>query len=157
MHEPSDRIAEEVERQLQLALAAATIAARRTIATRQHQVEQAQRKSAQTAQAMQAQIEVEHRLAATHLHSVFDSGWWDTATPRDVADMWQRTNSWRDSDSDVTTPTIFDHAAGRIRQELRDRAGLDPTQVLPRRRARARTRAPGNGRPTRPYAPASSA
>ena len=35
MHEPSDGIAEEVERQLQLALAAAAIAARHAIATRQ--------------------------------------------------------------------------------------------------------------------------
>ena len=30
----------------------------------------------------------------------------------------------------MATPTIFDHAAGRIRQEVRDRTGLDPTQVL---------------------------
>ena len=44
--------------------------------------------------------------------------------------MWQEANSWRDPDRDVTTPTIFDHAAGRIRQEVRDRTGLDPTQVL---------------------------
>ena len=39
MHEPSDGIPEELERQLQLALAAATIAARHAVATRQHQVE----------------------------------------------------------------------------------------------------------------------
>ena len=51
MHEPSDGIAEEVERQLQLALAAAAIAARRAIAARQHAIEQAQRDSEQAAQA----------------------------------------------------------------------------------------------------------
>jgi hypothetical protein len=44
--------------------------------------------------------------------------------------MWQEANSWRDPDRAVTTPTIFDHAAGRIRQEVRDRTGLDPTQLL---------------------------
>ena len=130
MHEPSDGIAEEVERQLQLALAAAAIAARRAIATRQHQVEQAQRDSAQNAQAVKAQIDAERQLAAAHLQPVFDPGWWETATPQDVADMWQEANSWRDPDRDVATPTIFDHAAGRIRQEVRDRTGLDPTQVL---------------------------
>jgi len=130
MHEPSDGIAEEVERQLQLALAAAAIAARRAIATRQHQVEQAQRQSAQHAQALKAQIDDQRQLAAAHLQPVFDPGWWETAAPRDVADMWQETNSWRDPARAVATPTIFDHAAGRIRQEVSDRTGLDPTQVL---------------------------
>ena len=47
-----------------------------------------------------------------------------------VRDKWQEANSWPDSDRDVTTPAIFDHAAGRIRQEVRDRSGLDPTQLL---------------------------
>jgi hypothetical protein len=130
MHEPSDGIAEEVERQLQLALAAATIAARHAIATRQRQVEQAQRESAQHAQAAKAQIDAERRLAAAHLQPVFDPTWWETAAPRDVAEMWQEANTWRDPDRDVATPTIFDHAAGQIRQELRDRTGLDPTQVI---------------------------
>jgi hypothetical protein len=36
-------------------------------------------------------------------------------------------NSWREPDAPVTTPTIFDHAAGRIGQEIRDRTGLDVT------------------------------
>jgi hypothetical protein len=130
MHEPSDGIAEEVERQLQLALAAAAIAARRAIAARQHAVEQAQRQSGQHAQALKTQIDAERQLAATHLQPVFDPGWWETAAPHDVADMWQQANSWRDHDRDVTTPTIFDHVAARIRQEVRDRTGLDPTQLL---------------------------
>jgi hypothetical protein len=130
MHEPSDGIAEEVERQLQLALAAAAVAARRAIAARQHAIEQAQRESAQNAQAVKAQIDAERGLAAAHLQPVFDPGWWETATPREVADMWQEANSWRDPDRDVATPTIFDHATGQIRQEVRDRTGLDPTQVL---------------------------
>jgi hypothetical protein len=47
MHEPSDGIAEEIERQLQLALAAAAIAARHAIAARQHAIDQARRESAQ--------------------------------------------------------------------------------------------------------------
>ena len=130
MHEPSDGIAEEVERQLQLALAAAAIAARRAIATRQHHIEQAQRHSAQHAQAVKAQIDAERQLAAAHVEPVFDPGWWETAAPHDVADMWQEANSWRDPNRDVATPTIFDHAAGRIHQEVRDRTGLDPTQVM---------------------------
>src|SRR5450755_352919 len=98
MHEPSDGIAEEVERQLQLALAAAAIAARRAIAARQHAIEQAQRDGAQHAQAAKAQIDAERRLAAAHVQPVFDPGWWETAAPCDVADMWQEANSWQDPD-----------------------------------------------------------
>lgn len=64
MQEPSDGIAEEVERQLQLALAAAAAVARRAIAARQHAIEQAQRDSAQHAQALNAQIDAERQLAA---------------------------------------------------------------------------------------------
>jgi hypothetical protein len=130
MSEPSDGIAEEVERQLQLALVAAAVAARRASAARQHQIEQAQRESAQTTQAVRAQIEVERRLAAAHVQPVFDPGWWETAAPHDVADMWQQANSWRELDAPVSTPTIFDHAAGRIGQEVGDRTGLEVTQVL---------------------------
>jgi len=130
MQEPSDGIAEEVERQLQLALAAAAVVARRAIATRQQAVEEAQRDSEQAARAVKAQIDAERQLAAAHLQPVFEPGWWQTATPRDVADMWQEANSWRDADRDVATPTIFDHAAGRIRQEVSDRTGLDATQIL---------------------------
>ncbi len=44
--------------------------------------------------------------------------------------MWGEANSWRDPDGPTIPPTIFDHAASRIREELRDRAGLDPTQVI---------------------------
>jgi hypothetical protein len=130
MNEPSDGIAEELERQLQLGLAGAAIAARRATAARQHQVEQAQRDSAQNAQAVKALIDAERRLAAAHVQPVFDSGWWESATPGDVADMWQEANSWRDPDRDSATTTIFDHAATRIDQELKDRTGLNPTQIL---------------------------
>ena len=130
MHEPSDGIPEELERQLQLALAAAAVAARHAIAARQHQVEQAGRDSEQAARQVKDQIDAERVLATARLRPVFDPGWWETADPQDVADMWQETNSWRDPDRAAIQPTIFDHAADRIRQEVRDRSGLDPTQVM---------------------------
>ena len=43
------------------------------------QIEQAQRQSAQHAQALKAQIDAERQLAAAHLQPVFDPGWWETA------------------------------------------------------------------------------
>jgi hypothetical protein len=130
MHEPSDGIAEEVERQLQLALATAAIAARRAIAARQHAIEQAGRDSEQAARTMNARIEAERLLATEHLRPVFNPAWWETAGPQDVAGMWQEANTWRDPDHNPASPTIFDRAAHRIRQEVQDRSGLDPTQLI---------------------------
>jgi hypothetical protein len=43
--------------------------------------------------------------------------------------MWQQADSWRQPDAPGNTPTIFDRAAGRIAQEVRDRTGLDMTQI----------------------------
>ena len=130
MQEPSDGIAEELERQLQLALAAAAIAARRAIAAREQAIQQAKRESEQAARAAQARIDAERLLATERVRPVFDDAWWETAAPQDIADMWQEANSWRDPDQDTATPTIFDHAADRIRQEVRDRSGLDPVPSL---------------------------
>lgn len=130
MQEPSDGIAEELERQLQLALAAAAIAARRAIAARHQAVDQAARDSAQAARAVKARIDAERLLGTERLRPVLDTGWWETATPQDVADMWQDATSWRDPDPPTPSPTIFDRAAGQIRQELHERVGLDPTQVI---------------------------
>jgi hypothetical protein len=130
MHEPSDGIAEEVERQLQLGLATAAIAARRAIVARQHAIEQAGRDSEQAARTMKARIEAERLLATEHLRPVFNPAWWETAGPQDVADMWQQANTWRDPDHNPASPTIFDRAAHRIRQEVQDRSGLDPTQLI---------------------------
>jgi len=130
MHEPSDGIAEEVERQLQLALAAAAIAARWAIAARGQALEQARRDSDQAARAEQARIAADRALAAERLRPVFDDAWWEMAGPRETADMWEEANSWRDPAASSAKPTIFDHAAHRIREEVRDRSGLDPTQIV---------------------------
>jgi hypothetical protein len=131
MHEPSDGVAEEVERQLQLTLAAAALAARRAIAARQHAIEQARRDSEQASRAAQVRIDAARLLATERLRPVFEPDWWETAPPQEIADMWQEANTWRDPDQPAAaTPTIFDHAAHRIRQEVRDRSGLDPTQII---------------------------
>jgi hypothetical protein len=130
MQEPSDGIAEELERQLQLALAAAAIAARRAIAAREQAIQQSRRESDQAARAAQARVDAERLLATERLRPVFDDAWWETAGPREIAGMWQEASSWRDPDQDTATPTIFDRAVDRIGQEMRDRSGLDPSQVL---------------------------
>ena len=43
--------------------------------------------------------------------------------------MWEQANSWRDPAGRAGPQSTFDRAAGRIDDELRDRVGLDPTQL----------------------------
>ena len=133
MQEPSDGIAEELERQLQLALAGAAIAARRAVSARQQALEQAARDSHHAVRAAKNRIDADRALAAISLEPVFNDAWWKNATPHDVASMSERADSWRTTESENVgdrEPTIFDRAAGRIRHELRARAGLDPPKVV---------------------------
>ena len=151
MHEPSDGIAEEVERQLQLALAAAAVAARHAIAARQHQIEQAQRDSEQAARQVKDQIDAERVLATARLRPVFDPGWWETADAarrrRHVAGGQQlaRSRSGRDPADDLRSRRRPDPPGGPRSLGPRPDPDLDP-----RRRPGARARAPGDDRRTRP-------
>ncbi len=129
MPEHSDGIAEELERQLQITLSTAAVIARRGLAQRQRTLEQAQRDSEQAASAAREQIETERRLAAAQLQPVFDEAWWETATPTEIAGMWEQANRWREPNSRELPPSTFDNAADRIDRELGERAGLDATQL----------------------------
>ena len=157
MHEPSDGIAEEVERQLQLALAAAAIAARRAIAARGQALEQARRDSDQAARAAQARIDAERLLATERLRPVFDDAWWETAGPHEIADMWGEANSWRDpapaprSQRSSTTPPTGSArrctiAAGSTRPKSSrsqpSRSSSTSTRQAPRPPASSPTRRP---------------
>ena len=131
MHEPSDGIAEEVERQLQLALAAAAIAARRAIAARQHAIEQAQTRERtgrpSGASPDRRRAAARGRAPAAGVRSRLVG---DRRARRTSRTCGRRPTAGATPTAPAATPTIFDHAAGRIRQEVRDRSGLDPTQVI---------------------------
>ncbi len=99
MHEPSDGIAEEVERQLQLALAAAAIAARRAIAARASRSSRPDATANRPPGPRKPGSTQSGVLATERLRPVFDDAWWRRAGPREIADMWQEANSWRDPDS----------------------------------------------------------
>ena len=127
-HEPADDMAQEVERQLQLAIAAATLAARKAITARQTTLAQLHAQSETQAAAVRAQLDRQRTLASARIQAVFDQAWWQNASPAQVAEMWQQTVQWRQPDpSDA--PTIFDRAAQRIKQESRDRWHVDVYDV----------------------------
>jgi hypothetical protein len=130
LHEHSDGIPEELERQLQLAMLAVAAGARHVIARRRQGIAEAELHSESTARALRAQLEDERRLAAANLQAVFDEAWWQTASTQDVASMWQQATAWREDDPSEQEPTIFDRAVGRIEHEARHRSGLNVVELL---------------------------
>lgn len=132
MHEPSDGVAEEVERQLQLALAAPAIAARRAIRRSPKRDRTGQTRTASRPPVPRKPGSPPSGCSRPGACArLFEPDWWETAGPQEIADMWQEANTWRDPNQPMAaTPTIFDRAAHRIRQEVRDRGGLDPTQIV---------------------------
>ena len=154
-HEPADDMAQEVERQLQLAIAAATLAARKAITARQTTLAQLHAQSETQAAAIRAQLDRQRTLASARIQAVFDQAWWQNASPAQVAEMWQQTAQWRQPDpSDA--PTIFDRAAQRIQQESRDRwhAGRLRRRGSRPRRQHRRARSNRDGRTGRRRQPA---
>jgi hypothetical protein len=129
-HEPSDDMAQEVERQLQLALAAGALAARKAIAHRRASLAEARAASEGRAAELGADLDRQRTLASTRIQPVFDDAWWEAAK---VGEMWQETAQWREPTSGewpgLSHPAVFDRAADRIEREARDRWQLDVYQV----------------------------
>jgi hypothetical protein len=100
--------------------------------------------------------QLRYRQLSRHRRALRQSTYVGAAGPMQIGigAMWQQANSWRDPDRNVAPPTIFDHAAGRILQEVHDRTGLDPNPGTGScHRAGARARVPGDARRTRPCSP----
>ena len=131
VHEPSDGMAEEVERQVQLAISAAALAARKLISGRQAALAAAAAQGEAHAQQLRAQLERERALASSQIQPVFDDAWWDAAQPRDVGEVWELAEQWRDPDALDGEATVFDRASERIRAR-------NPGPLASRRRRRRR-------------------
>jgi hypothetical protein len=125
-HEPADDIAQEVERQLQLAIAAATLAAHKAIAHRQTRLAEAGAHSEARAAELRAQLDRQRTLASSRIQPVLDSAWWENATPTQVGEMWQETAQWRQpTPGGPPSDPVFERAAERIDQETHRRWELD--------------------------------
>ena len=129
-HDSADDMAQEVERQLQLAIAAATLAARKAIAHRQTSLAEAQAHSEARAGGLRAQLDRQRVLASSRIQPVFDSSWWENATPSQVGEMWQETAQWRQpTPGEPPSDPVFERAAERIEQETHSRWQLDVYDV----------------------------
>jgi hypothetical protein len=133
IHDPSDDMAQEVERQLQLAIAAAALAARKAINLRRASLADAQADSEARAAELRDQLDRQRALAISRIQPVFDQVWWETATPSQVGEMWQEAAQWRQfatsERSGLSNIEVFDRAAERIDREGRDRWQVDVYDV----------------------------
>jgi hypothetical protein len=128
IHEPSDGIAEEVERHIQLALGVALLAAQKAAEARRRGLTEAEARSQSQGQQMRAQLNRERELARARVEAVHDDQWWQQAQPEEVATMSRTVEEWRDPALGVDTGD-FDAAHERMAQEVNDRWSLDLSQV----------------------------
>lgn len=99
---------------------AETLARRRQEAQRQQE-----HQDAQAAHEAKARLAAERSAAHAALAPVHKDQWWDKAQPSDVATAHAVAESWKDHD-----PTALE-AAGKIRQEVLARYGIDTYDVGP--------------------------
>lgn len=128
-NEPEDRVAEELERQLQLAITAAAIAVQRAVAARREALLQAERESQARAQVVRAELAREQAIAEAEIQAVFDHAWWERATPQDAASMWEQAAQWQELGSPDSART-FHEATERINSEASKRWGVDVTELV---------------------------
>src|SRR5204863_10170972 len=112
--------------------------ARKAITHRQARLAEAQAHSAFRAAVLRAQLDRQRALASARIQPVFDSTWWENATPPQVGEMWQQTALWRHRAGKSVDDPVFERAAERIEHETRSRWQLDVYDVAALARGQCR-------------------
>lgn len=118
----SDGVGESFDEQMRIGTMAAMQVGQRMAQMRADSMRRTQEQSQQQAQELQRRMEAERRAAAVELSAVQNSDWWRDARPEDVADKYAAAHAWKDED-----PEIARHEE-RMRRELQDRYGIDPSR-----------------------------
>lgn len=118
----SDGVGESFDEQMRMVTMAAMQVGQRVSQQRADSMRQAQQESQQQAQQLQQRMEAERRVAVVELSVVQNSEWWRDAGPQEVADKYATAHAWKDE-----SPEVARHEE-RMRQELKDRYGIDPSR-----------------------------
>lgn len=119
----SDGVLDEAEGNMRQALMAAAQLARSATHARKEAFERATRRDLDAAKQLQGQLDAQRLAARAVLAPVHERSWWDQAQTRDVARAYQTAVTFRDEDQAARD------AESRIRQELRDRYGVDVNET----------------------------
>lgn len=119
MADESDGVGETFDDSLRIALTIASQFGERISRLREQLARQREAAALQESRELQARFDAERGAARAQLAVVERPEWWDRASAQDIADVHETATAWREHDDTAAT------AAEKIRQEVRDRYGID--------------------------------
>ena len=119
MAEESDGIAEAFDGQLRVALTAAGRVGEVLARMREDAVRRAQAASEQQARELSSRFDAERLAARAELGNVYRPDWWDNASPEQIGQAYTTARAWSGEEPEAV------RAEGRIRDEVRERYGVD--------------------------------
>ena len=125
MADEPDGVDEAFEGQLRVALTVAGLAAEHAVRARERAARTAEAASQQEARELRARVDAERSAARASLAPVEREEWWAKAGAEEVAAAWETARTWSEVDPDAR------RAADRIREEVRDRYGVDVDATRP--------------------------
>lgn len=123
MAEQGDGVLDEAEGNMRMALMSAAQMARAATQARRDAAERATRRDLEEARQLQAQLDAQRVAARAELAPVLEASWWNQARVSDIARAYQTAVTFRDEDQAARD------AESRIREELRDRYGVDVNET----------------------------
>jgi colicin import membrane protein len=117
--EETDGVAEAVQGQLSQSLAVAGQFGERVARLRGEFANRSQARDQQATRELEARFEAERGGARASFASVQEGAWWDVATPKQIADVYESAIVWRDYDDQAKA------AIEKIRTEVQDRYDID--------------------------------
>lgn len=123
MSHESDGVMESIGEKTRVAVMIAAQLADRAARARREHLQRRRLEDARAAEQLQARMAVEREAAVRAVSVVDDPRWWETATPKDVGDMYERARAWRGEDSKAAA------AAELMEKECLNRYGIDVTNL----------------------------
>lgn len=118
-----DGVSDAASGELRVALMTAAQVAQTVARARRQAIQDATSRSLEQARTVQAEVDAERAGARAELAGVHQSSWWDQASEQDVARVYETAVAWRENDDAAR------EAESRIRQELRDRYGIEVNET----------------------------
>lgn len=119
MVDETDGVGETFDAQLRIALTIASQMGERAARLREQLGRQREAAAIQEARELEGRFDAERSAARASLAPVHRDDWWDQATVAQIADAQETATAWRGFDAEAN------NAAGRIREEVRARYGID--------------------------------
>lgn len=119
MAEETDGVGEAFDDSLRIALTVTSQFGERVSRLREQLARQREADARQEARELQARFDAERGAARAQLAVVNQPEWWNRASVEDIADVHETATAWHEHDDTAAT------AAEKIRQEVRDRYGID--------------------------------